>query len=78
MGDYYIIVLNKNEQDCLETILIPYCLYVMHKELPTRVVRTSKTLIDYIIRIILMLKRLKPMCRIHVFIHQKTDPLISK
>ena len=28
--------------------MIPYSLYVMNKELPTRVVGKSKTLIDYI------------------------------
>ena len=49
MGDYNINFLNKNERECLETILIPYGLYVMNKELPTRVVGSSKTLIDYII-----------------------------
>ena len=49
MEDYNINFLNKNERECLETILIPYGLYVMNKELPIRVVGTSKTLIDYII-----------------------------
>ena len=49
MVDYNINFLNKNERECLETILIPYGLYVMIKELPKRVVGTSKTLIDYII-----------------------------
>ena len=49
MGDYNENFLNKNERECLETILIPYGPYVMNKELPTRVVGTSKTLIDYII-----------------------------
>ena len=49
MGDYSINFLNNNERECLETILIPYGLYVMNKELRNRVVGTSKTLIDYII-----------------------------
>ena len=49
MGDYNINFLNKNERECLETILIPYGLYAMNKELPTRVVGSSKTLIDYIL-----------------------------
>ena len=49
MGDYNINFLNKNERECLETILIPYGLYVMNKKFPTRVVGSSKTLIDYII-----------------------------
>ena len=33
----------------METILIPYGLYVMNEELPTRGVGTSKYLIDYFI-----------------------------
>ena len=49
MGDCNINFLNKNELECLETFLIPYGLHVMNKELTTRVVGTSKTLIDYII-----------------------------
>ena len=49
MGYYDINFLNHNERESLETVLIPYGLYVMNKELPTRVVGTSKTWIDYII-----------------------------
>ena len=49
MGYYNINFLNYNERECLDTVLIPYGLYVMNKELPTRVVGTSKSLIDYFI-----------------------------
>ena len=44
-----INVLRKNERECLETLLIPDGRNVMNKEPPTRIVGSSKTLLDYII-----------------------------
>ena len=49
MGDYNIDYLNKNERNCLDTIIVPYGLNVCSAKDETRIHKSSKTHIDYII-----------------------------
>ena len=49
MGDYNIDYLNKNERNCLDTIIVPYGLNVCSAKDETRINKSSKTHIDYII-----------------------------
>ena len=49
MGDYNIDYLNEREQNCLDTVILPYGLRILNTNIPTRVEDDSKTSIDYII-----------------------------
>ena len=49
MGDYNVDYLNEREQNCLDTVILPYGLRIQNTNIPTRVKDDSKTLIDYII-----------------------------
>ena len=48
MCDYNLNYFNRNERDCLQTVLVQYGLQVLKPKYPTRVQGTSKSLIDYI------------------------------
>lgn len=49
MGDYNLDYLNEKDRGLLDSAIVPYGLTVSNKATPTRISRTSKKLLDYII-----------------------------